>query len=161
MLHFPLVKLSLLYCCILVLAYSKWHAWHGAWYWGPRFLLPLSVFGSLYFALLTKFWICGKAWNKIVLLFFAVVSFMIYKVGVGVGQGPLIACLEASSNSENCYWQWGFTPFSSWVNMNDFVLMLSDRSTVVELASALLAVLLLCFAPGSPPCSASRKNVRI
>ncbi len=36
---------------LLVLAYAKWHAWHGMTYWGPRFLLPLSVLGAAFVAL--------------------------------------------------------------------------------------------------------------
>jgi hypothetical protein len=27
----------------LILAYAKWHAWYGGWFWGPRFLLFASI----------------------------------------------------------------------------------------------------------------------
>ncbi|MCP3995902.1 MAG: hypothetical protein GY722_12685 [bacterium] len=144
-----LVTTSLLFCGFLLLAYSKWHAWHGAWHWGPRFLLPLSVFGCLYFALLVKLWLHDDPWKSVFLILTALVSFMVYKVGVSIGQGPLIACLEAHSNASHCYWRWHFTPLASWFNASDVFSMLTDRSTAVEIIGGLLALPLLWRAPSS------------
>jgi hypothetical protein len=39
--------LWLLFLIGLILVYSKWWAWYGGWFWGPRFLLFASVPASL------------------------------------------------------------------------------------------------------------------
>ena len=42
-----LQKLFLLFVIGLILVYSKWWAWYGGWYWGPRFFLMACVPASL------------------------------------------------------------------------------------------------------------------
>jgi len=144
-LHF--VRLSLVFSLLLMAAYTKWHAWHGAWYWGPRFLLPLSVLGCLYLAL-----VCRTHWRRSIgvrvgLATLAVLSVMVYKVGVSIGLGRILTCLRAHPLEDVCYWSWEFLPFISWTRWGDLAEMLADRSTVVEAAALGLFILLLRFAP--------------
>ncbi len=143
-----LTGVSLLFCIFLVPAYSKWHAWHGAWYWGPRFLLPLSVFGTLYFVLLVRMaWPAGGAWARAGLIALVACSYMIYKAGVGIGHEPLMECLQQYPDSDFCYWQWRFLPQAAWFNLHDLEKMLTHRSTAVEAVSAVLLILLLRYGP--------------
>jgi hypothetical protein len=137
-----LVVWSLVFCGFLLLAYSKWHAWHGAWYWGPRFLLPLSVFGSLYYVLLFRDAAGRGAWTFAALVALGVASFMIYKTGVAIGQGPLIECLRQHPAGDFCFWRWKFLPFASWADPAHLLDMLGHRSTAVELVVAAAAAAL-------------------
>ncbi len=38
---------SVIYTIVLIIVYSKWWAWYGGWFWGPRFFLYASVPASL------------------------------------------------------------------------------------------------------------------
>ena len=124
------------------------HAWHGAWYWGPRFLLPLSVFGALYLALwLQYFPACKK-------LAYALIAstYLVYKCGVVIGQSYLIECLRLNPANESCYWNWQFSPFASWLNPGDLGDMLTHHSMAVELIGiALLLVLIRQYRAGHGP----------
>ena len=42
-----LMTLLLLFVAAMVVAYAKWWAWYGGWFWGPRFFLLASVAASL------------------------------------------------------------------------------------------------------------------
>jgi hypothetical protein len=126
----------------LILAYAKWHAWHGMTYWGPRFLLPLSVFGALFVALAA-----GPAWRagpaaRATLVAVVALSYAAYKVGVGIGVGPLLECLRPDPARLSCYWDPARLPFASWLSRADCAAMLSHRSTAVEIGTlALFAAL--------------------
>lgn len=125
--------LSFLFGWILMGGYAGWHAWHGAWYWGPRFLLPLSIFGGVYlYQTAWVGWGCDRKGFRILFVVMTVVSFMIYKVGAAVGQTDLVACLQNQPLTDDCYWRWAFTPLASWVRLEDLTAMLWHRSTVVE-----------------------------
>jgi hypothetical protein len=141
------VRLSLVFSLLLMAAYAKWHAWHGAWYWGPRFLLALSVLGCLYLALFIREQWRRSAAHRAVLATLALLSFMVYKVGVSIGLERILVCLREHPLAETCYWNWAFLPHAAWVRWGDVAEMLADRSTVVELAAAGLFFLLLRFAP--------------
>ena len=153
----PMVSLSLLYSLLLVVAYAKWHAWHGAWYWGPRFLLPLSVLGCLFFVLTARMtWPTGGRLLRGALVATGLLSYMVYKAGVGVGQRHLVACLHRLPATDHCYWQLQSLPFASWLDARDLVAMLTHRSTLVEALAAVALIVLVRHAPdgraaSSPP----------
>jgi hypothetical protein len=121
---------------LLVLAYAKWHAWHGMTYWGPRFLLPLSVFGAAFFALAWREFSGPAARAALVAL--VALSYAAYKVGVGVGVVPLRACLLPDAARLSCYWDRARLPLASWLSARDLASMFSHRSTAVELATLAL-----------------------
>jgi hypothetical protein len=133
---------------LLVLVYAKWHAWHGMTYWGPRFLLPLSIFGAAFFALAWRESTGPAARAALVTLL--VLSVAAYKVGVGVGVVPLRACLLPDAALLSCYWDWARLPLASWLSPGDLASMLSHRSTAVELATLALFGALMARGPGRP-----------
>ncbi len=142
--HHRFFLLTMLYCAFLVLGYAKWHGWHGAWYWGPRFMLPLSVFGALYFVvLLHDQWAGAKLLNRTIWAFIGAASLIVYKVGVSINQSHLLECLKVHPVSEFCYWNPHFMPFASLIDRKDLLAMLTSRSTAVELATILLLAALL------------------
>ncbi|HYM60017.1 MAG TPA: hypothetical protein VEZ11_03900 [Thermoanaerobaculia bacterium] len=134
------VQLSLLYSCGLILAYATWWSWHGSWYWGPRFLLPLSVFGAIYLALLVK-----HGWPsrviRVVAVSVATASFLIYKVGAAINQRHLLECLRSAVDENTCYWSWVYSPMASLFARADVHDMLVHRSTAVEAFTVVLVVL--------------------
>jgi hypothetical protein len=121
---------------LLVLAYAKWHAWHGMTYWGPRFLLPLSIFGVAFFALAWREFSGPAARAALVALL--VLSYAAYKVGVGVGVVPLRACLLPDAARLSCYWDRARLPLAAWLLPGDLASMLSHRSTAVEVGTLVL-----------------------
>jgi hypothetical protein len=131
------------FCVLLVLAYAKWHAWHGMTYWGPRFLVPLSVLGAAFLLLAWREFPSRTA--RVLLVLGAILSFVAYKNGVGVGVAALRACLLPDAARLACYWDPARLPVASWLDRKELVSMLSHRSTAVEAGTlalfALLAVL--------------------
>ncbi len=121
---------------LLILVYARWHAWHGALYWGPRFLLPLSVLAPM-------FLVAGLARGRVsgaIAIAAIVLSFLVHKDGVAIGQHYLSPCYHAHPpRSSECYWKWEFLPFASYARVEDLRRMATHRSTAVE-AVALLAV---------------------
>ena len=139
-----LTGLSLVFSLLLVAGYSKWVAWHGASYWGPRFLLFLSIAGTLYYVLLIRHhWPVGSLLQRISLAGLGIISYMIYKVGVSISHRHLLVCLEQAPNPEACYWKWRFLPYYSWVDSGDLATMLMHRSTLVEILGAVFIYALL------------------
>ena len=144
----------------LVLAYAKWHAWHGATYWGPRFLLPLSVLGVAFFALAWREFPGRSA--RVGLATVALFSYAAYKAGVGIGVTPSLAC---ELPGDGCYWEWARLPLASWWDRRELASMLSHRSTAVEAGTLVLfAALVLVTGRGrsrhatSPPGRAPRSD---
>jgi hypothetical protein len=141
------VILSLVYSGLLVLVYSTWWAWHGGLYWGPRFFLPLSVFGALYWVVLIK-----SSWHQIgwfprlLIIIIAILSYAVYKAGVGINHRYLGQCLALAPSSDICFWNMRFLPYASWMNVEDIVRMVTHRSTGVEVSGILLMGLLTSFA---------------
>ncbi len=138
------IQLSLLYSCGLVLAYATWWSWHGSWYWGPRFLLPLSVFGVSYLALLVKYGGSSRV-IKTVAVVVGVASFLIYKIGVSVNQRHLLDCLRSARDENSCYWSWAYSPPASLLSFPDLHDMLTHRSTLVEMVTIILFLTLWRF----------------
>lgn len=145
------ILLSLLYSAILPCAYAKWHTWHGGWYWGPRFLLPLSILGSLYYVILLKEkWKTSRHAVKSLLLSLGVCSFLVYKVGTTINQSHLLDCLRLNPQNELSYfWSFRFLPYASYLNKKDLSELLWHRSTVVELIGIILFLILIQFSQRS------------
>jgi hypothetical protein len=121
----------------LVLAYSKWHAWHGAWYWGPRFLLLLSIVGGMAWVQLVK--LTGR--NRLIMVALSLVglvSLMIQHVGFAINHIPLMECLEANPFADDCYWSWKYTPLASWINPSQLQQILTHRFMAVFAGSIVL-----------------------
>lgn len=136
-----IIVATLLFSGFLVLGYSKWHAWHGATYWGPRFLLPLSVFGALYMAVFARRALAAGSRRAIAFALAAgLLSCAVYKVGVAINLTHIMECLVPDPYNEACYWNWAYLPYASLLDRRDLSAMLLDRSTVVEPAGLLLAL---------------------
>jgi len=145
------IRLTLLYGVLLVAGYSKWHSWHGAWYWGPRFLLPLSLFGSLYYVMALKaFWRGSGPCARALLALAGVLSFLVYKVGAAINQSHLLDCLREHPATEWCYWQWAYLPYASLADKHDLIRMVTHRSTLVEVIGLMLIAALLRYAALHP-----------
>lgn len=75
----------------LILIYARWNAWHGAWYWGPRFFL----FASLPAALALAYWFEAKKpgpiaeWTR---LFLLTLSVWVSASGVAFGLNNMEMC---------------------------------------------------------------------
>lgn len=129
-----------LFCTLIVLAYAKWHAWHGAWYWGPRFLLPLSVFGSIAFVQLFKTQNTSNVF-KVALFTVGIMSVMVQQVGFAIGHEPLMECLKEDPLNDNCYWQWSYSPVASWFNKEHIAEIASNRTIPVMITASFLLIL--------------------
>jgi hypothetical protein len=143
-----LFRLGSFFSLFLLLGYAKWVAWHGATYWGPRFLLPLSVLSAVALAVFLR-----EAWRRrnssglfVGGLLFCL-SFCVYKAGAAIGMRDLHACLLLNPSPESCYWRWSTLPFSSFFSVKDLGEMLLHRSTAVEVGAALLFGALLLVRP--------------
>lgn len=143
---------------LLVAAYAKWHAWHGMTYWGPRFLLPLSVLGAAFVALsVAAARPAGRAAQAAIGLL-VLLSYATYKVGVGIGVGPLRECLLEDAARASCYWDPARLPLASWLSRDGLGAMADHRSTVVEpVALALFGALVLVTARAKRPPATSRR----
>jgi hypothetical protein len=129
------VRAATLFGALLVLAYAKWQAWHGATYWGPRFLLSLSVLGAVFLALAWRAFPSGAP--RAGLAAVALLSFAAHKAGVAIGVTPFLSC-----PGEECYWDWARLPLASWLSRADLAAMADDRSTLVEAVALALFVAL-------------------
>lgn len=138
------LKYSLIYSVLLFILFSKWWVWWNGWYWGPRFFLPLSVFGCLYFLILFKeLWPRASKLARVVLVMPGVLSVLVYKVGAAVNQEHLLALLRRNPEAEPaCYWEWRFSPFSSYFDVADLKSMLMHRSTAVEIIGLMILALI-------------------
>ena len=60
-------QILVLFVVGMLLVYSKWWAWYGGWYWGPRFFLIASIPASL--ALLSQLYFSQQLrWRVLALL---------------------------------------------------------------------------------------------
>jgi hypothetical protein len=131
--------LTFLYSGLLLAVYAKWWAWHGGLYWGPRFLLPVSVFGAVYWIVLVKtIWRNAGRPVRIVLIILAILSYIVYKNGAAINHRYLAQCLALDSASDTCFWKVLFLPYTSLFSSDDLIRMLTHRSTLVELGGIAL-----------------------
>lgn len=92
-----------IYLVGLILVYSKWWAWYGGWFWGPRFLLFASIPASFNFAhLLTNSSTTAKV--KMFALLVALWSFWVGVNGVIFGQAGLDICTINNYALEHLCW---------------------------------------------------------
>ncbi len=87
--------LWVLYLIGLIFVYSKWWAWYGGWFWGPRFLLFTSIPASfaLSFVLTDA---AAKRTIKIIALLFVLWSLWVGISGAIVGQRDMDICLNGN-----------------------------------------------------------------
>jgi hypothetical protein len=141
-----LIRLSLLYSLIVVVFYSGWYAWHGASYWGPRFLLPLSIFGTLFFVVYVKnHWSKVGIWVRSGLIFLGFMSVVMYEIGAAIAHKYLRRCLDNATDPEMCYWNLENFLFSSLGRVADLQRIVTHRSILVGLIGCLGLWLLLKF----------------
>ena len=141
----PLLALGTVYSLLLVLAYANWHAWHGATYWGPRFLLPVSILSSLALAVVARNgWPGASRGTKASLVAFALASYAVYKSGAALRMSRLLPCILARPDGdETCFWLWEHHPLAPWLDLPGLRDIVSHRSTAVEAGALALFVLLL------------------
>ncbi len=83
---------------IIVLAYSKWNAWHGDFSWGPRFLSPVVPLLLLVASgLFEPGGIAAKAWGKLLIAVFFAVSFFVQILGVTVNYNEYIIMTKSDA----------------------------------------------------------------
>jgi len=132
-------RLGTFFSLFLLLGYAKWVAWHGAYYWGPRFLLPVSVLSAIALAvLLRESWTRRSAGGLAVGGLLLLLSFLVHKAGAAIGMRDLKACLVVDPSFETCFWRWQLLPFGPFLSGSDLGEMLLHRSTAVEVGAALL-----------------------
>ncbi|MFC2046375.1 hypothetical protein ACFLTC_02500, partial [Chloroflexota bacterium] len=67
------------------LLYAGWFMWWGGWSWGPRFLVPILPFLSLFLAPVLDWALCpSRWWARGMLLALALASLLVQVLGVGV-----------------------------------------------------------------------------
>jgi hypothetical protein len=95
--------LWILYGAALVLVYSKWIAWYGGWFWGPRYLLFASIPASfsLAYVLLNK---SGVTRVKILALIAGAWSLWVGANGIIFGQAGLDICTANRFAMEHLCW---------------------------------------------------------
>lgn len=103
----PVIKriftLWMIYLIVLILLYSKWSAWYGGWFWGPRYLLFASIPASfaLAYTLMSK---SGTVWQKIFALAVGAWSLWVGANGVVFGQTGLSICTANNFALEHLCW---------------------------------------------------------
>lgn len=96
-------KLWMLFLIGTILAYSKWWAWYGGWYWGPRFFLIASIPGSMAIAIRIA---SGKAslLSDLAALLILAGSFWVGANGLVFGQHGLEICTANNYALESLCW---------------------------------------------------------
>jgi len=95
------VALSL-FIIVLILVYSKWWAWYGGNFWGPRFFLILTIPTSLVLAKSIDGAISG--YEKYILVLILLISFWVGINGVVFGQDNMGICWQNNYKCEMLCW---------------------------------------------------------
>ena len=141
-------RLGSFFSLFLLLGYAKWDAWHGGLYWGPRFLLPVSLLAALALAVfLREAWARRSAPGLAAGALLFLLSFFVYKSGAAIGMRDLKACLLLDRSRETCFWEWQTLPFHPAASASDLQEMALHRSTAVEVGGVLLFGALLLIRP--------------
>ncbi len=102
----------LLFLLGLILFYAKWWAWHGDWFWGPRFLLFASLPASLALACFLEK--AHSARQRVAAVALVVVSFWIGYCGLVFQTMDLMDfCLSRNNTLEAFCWY--LPEFSAWL----------------------------------------------
>jgi hypothetical protein len=156
----PLLALGTVFSLLLVLAYASWHGWHGGTYWGPRFLLPVSILGALALAVAARnIWPGASAGTKTALAACALVSYAVYKSGAALRMSRLLPCiLVRPDGDESCFWLWQHHPLAPWLDLPGLRGIVTHRSTAVEVGALVLFALLLMAGRGGQDREARRNR---
>ncbi|MED5578745.1 MAG: hypothetical protein VX794_01810 [Nitrospinota bacterium] len=139
------------YSILLMIGYSKSIEWFGGWSWGPRYLLPISVFSAVFFIVSIKHFSKFSIASRCFYLFLGFISFITYFIGVSINDRHLKFCftntpLQSNGHvSESCLWDFNGFLFSSIFRVDDWVLMFKHRSLPVTLVGILLIFLYTKF----------------
>lgn len=93
----------LIYLAGLILVYSKWWAWYGGWFWGPRFLLFASIPASFNLAYI----LTDKSSDlklRVTVLLVSLWSLWVGINGVVFGQAGLDICIRSNWALEHLCW---------------------------------------------------------
>ena len=132
---------------LLMIGYSKSIEWFGGWSWGPRYLLPISVFSTAFFVISAKYFSRISIASRCFHFFLGFISFMTYFIGVSINDRHLKYCfmntpLQSNGHvSETCLWDFNGFLFSSLFSIDDWVFMFRHRSFPVTLVGILLIFL--------------------
>jgi hypothetical protein len=144
-------RLASFFSLFLLLGYAKWVAWHGGLYWGPRFLLPVSVLSATALAVaLHEARVRRSAPGLVVGVLLLMLSYFVYKSGAAIGMRDLQACLSLDPSRESCFWSWRMLPFHPAASLRDLSEMALHRSTAVEAGAARHLRALLVVRPHAP-----------
>ena len=128
----------------LMIGYSKSIEWFGGWSWGPRYLLPISVFSTVFFVISAKHFLQNSIISRCFYFFLGFISFITYFIGVSVNDRHLKYCftntpLQPNGHvSETCLWDFNGFLFSSLFSIDDWAFMFRHRSFPVTLVGILL-----------------------
>ena len=138
---------ALLFSLLLMIGYSKSIEWFGGWSWGPRYLLPISVFSSVFFVISVKYFSKNSLMSRYFHIFLGFISFITYFIGVSINDRHLKYCfmntpLQANGHvSELCLWNFNGFLFSSVFRIEDWIFIFGHRSFPVTLVGILLIFL--------------------
>jgi len=139
-----IIILSLLYSAGLIIAYSKWWAWYGGWFWGPRFFLFASIPASLslaYLLTIPQTPVKLKITSAVILVW----SFWVGINGIIFGLKNLDICTGNNYAYEHLCWH--VPEFS--VLLRPFIspskLMITDYSFIILFIIILLIILVNAF----------------
>jgi hypothetical protein len=130
-------SLWILYFVTLVLLYSKWAAWYGGWFWGPRYLLFASIPASFTLAY-TLMNIKGTLKLKTIALAIAAWSLWVGANGIVFGQNGLDICTINNYALEHLCWfvpefSVLFHPFVTGIHLNTFGMCVIGFNLIVWL----------------------------
>jgi hypothetical protein len=100
------VRAAGVFALLAVLLYSKWWAWYGGWFWGPRFFLFLSIPGAIITAVFLNSPSLVRQ-DMVIGIFLLMISTWVGINGYLFGQHNLEICIENHYALESLCW---YTP---------------------------------------------------
>jgi hypothetical protein len=129
--------LWIIYLVSLIFLYSKWAAWYGGWFWGPRYLLFASIPASfsLAYVLMSKF---SSKRLKLFALGVTAWSLWVGANGIVSGQNGLDICSQNNWALEHLCWfvpefSVLFHPFIDGIHMTTFGMCVIGFNIIVWL----------------------------
>jgi hypothetical protein len=129
--------LWMIYLISLILLYSKWAAWYGGWFWGPRYLLFASIPASfsLAYTLMNKS--CSVR-LKLLALGVTAWSLWVGTNGIVFGQAGLDICTQNNFALEHLCWfvpefSVLFHPFVTGIHLNTFGMCVIGFNSIIWL----------------------------
>lgn len=140
---FEIIVLSLLFLSGEILVYSKWWAWYGGFYWGPRFFLIATIPASFLIANSVGNAKAGTLWKNALALLVIVLSAWIVIDGTIFDQRNLSVCYENNYQLEFLCW---YVPEYS-VLIRPFIVWSPLALKDVVFASYIVFALFILFIP--------------